>query len=176
MIRVVESIDLGLRGWRAALVLLASLAIAVAAADTARPAMAPPTDTSPCTRAQTGTALDSFVAYFNRGASAKLDSLFAAEPAFQWYSSPHPGRRLGARAKDRDSLIPYFRRRHARGEELRLLAFNYSGAARHWSNFWFEALRRADGFNDGRWRGVVGKGAAICEQGSPRIIVLSLGG
>lgn len=173
MIRVAKGDRLGWRG-RAALALLASVLIAGAAA--ARPIAASPADTSPCTRAQAAAAFESFVAYFNRGAFAKLDALFAAEPAFQWYSSPHPGRRLGAGAKDRDTLIPYFRRRHASNDELRPFAFYFSGNSRRWSNFWFEALRRADGFDHGRWRGVIGKGAMVCERGSPRIIVLSLGG
>jgi len=165
-----------MRGRRIVSAFLAGLVIAGTAADTASPSRTLPTDTSPCTRGQTRSAFNSFIANFNRGAFAKLDSLFAEEPDFQWFSSPHPGRRLGAEAKNRDTLIPYFRWRHAKDEEFRLLAFNFSGNARRWSNFWFEAIRRADGFNDGKWRGMPGKGAAICEQGSPRIIVLSLGG
>lgn len=161
-------------GRRAAL----SLTIFVAAAISLTPVRAgapPPTDTAPCTRAQTRTALNSFVTAFNQGDFARLDSLFADEPAFQWFSSQHPGRRLGAEAKRRDTLIPYLRRRHARDEEFRLRAFNFSGNSARWSNFWFEALRSADGFGDGDWRRVVGKGAAICDQGSPQLIVLSLG-
>lgn len=136
---------------------------------------APPTGTSPCTRGQTHAAFNSFFRDFNRGRFAALDSLFADEPAFQWYSAPAPGRRLNRAAMRRRTLIPYFRRRHQRHEEFRLLAFNFVGNSRHWSNFWFEGLRSADGFNHGRWRGMTGKGAAICDQGRARFIVLSLG-
>lgn len=167
-----------MRGFRAQArhAALIFLAICAVTAGTASPIRALPTATSPCTRGQTHAAFNSFIASFNQGDFAKLRSLFAEEPDFQWFSSPHPGRRLGAEAKNRDTLIPYFRRRHARDEEFRLLAFNFAGNARRWSNFHFEAIRRADGFNDGKWRGMPGKGAAVCEQGSPQIIVLSLGG
>lgn len=118
--------------------------------------------------------LRSFVAAFDRGSFAKLDALFAAEPAFQWYSSPAPGRRLGAEAKRRDTLIPYFRRRHAEGDRLRLLAFHWNGMSSHWSNFAFD-LRRSEPRGDG-WFRTEGKGAAVCDEGDPRLIVLTLGG
>ena len=136
---------------------------------------APPRDTSPCTRSQTHAAFNAFFTDFNQGRFARLDALFADEPAFQWYSSPAPGRRLNRAAMQRRTLIPYFRRRHERHEEFRLLAFNFVGNSGHWSNFWFEGLRSADGFNDGHWRGMTGKGAAICDQGTAQFIVLSLG-
>gem|GEM_PF-5942036 len=43
-----------------------------------------PTSTSPCDRADTKGVLRSFVSAFNGGSFAKLDALFAPEPAFQW--------------------------------------------------------------------------------------------
>ena len=112
--------------------------LALGAGSLASVASGSPTDAPPCGRSPTR---HGFVA-FDRGDYAKLDSLFATKPDFQWYSSPPPGRRLGRAAGDRDTLIPYIRRRHARHDRLCLLTFHFTGRARHWSNFWFE-LRRA---------------------------------
>ena len=149
--------------------LLVVLGLAVAASSGA----AAPTTTTPCGRADTRGVLRSFVGAFNGGSFAKLDALFAPEPAFQWYSSPAPGRRLGAEAKRRDTLIPYFRRRHREGDEFRLLAFDWNGKSAHWSNFSFE-MRRSEP-RDG-WFRTEGKGAAVCDDGEPSLIVLTFGG
>jgi hypothetical protein len=135
---------------------------------------APPTSTEPCSRADTRSALRSFVGAFNGGSFEKLDALFALEPDFQWYSTPAPGQRLGADAKRRDTLVPYFRRRHAAGDRFRLRTFDWVGKSPHWSNFGFLALRskpQADG-----WIRSESKGAAICDEGRPSLITLSLGG
>lgn len=143
----------------------------------AAPASAePPSDTTPCSQVQTRNAVHSFAGSFNQGTYAKLDSLFAPAPLFQWYSSPRPGPRLSRAAKRRNTLIPYFRSRHAAHDELRLMAFHWTGKAAHWSNFWFEMLRSAPGYKGGKWFGLAGKGAAICDAGSPQFIVISLGG
>jgi hypothetical protein len=135
---------------------------------------APPTNTEPCDRASTSSALRSFIGAFNGGSFEKLDALFASEPDFQWYSAPAPGQRLGADAKRRDTLVPYFRRRHAAGDRFRLRTFDWNGKSPHWSNFGFVALRskpHADG-----WIRSESKGAAICDDGRPSLITVSLGG
>jgi hypothetical protein len=137
-------------------------------------AAGPPKTTTPCDRPDTKEVLGSFVGAFDSGSFAKLDALFAPEPAFQWYSSPAPGRRLGAAAKRRDTLIPYFRRRHAKGDRFRLLAFDWNGRSAHWSNFAFDLRRSEPG--GGGWFSTNGKGAAICDSGAPNLIVLTLGG
>lgn len=155
-----------------ALVVLVVAAIppAAAGADT------PPTDTSPCTRAQARAAFNAFLVAFDRGDYAKLDSLFVGEPDFQWFSSNAPGRRLNSTADDRDSLVPYFRARHRRGDRLRLLDFHFTGRSPHWSGFWFDLRRRSRDFRAGRWFPTTGKGAVVCDGGRASFIVMSIGG
>jgi hypothetical protein len=160
---------------RLAIVLVAAgcasgLFVAGAGADT------PPTGTSPCTRAQTRAAFDSFLVAFDRGDHTTLDSLFAAEPDFQWFSSNAPGPRLGHDAYRRRTLPAYFRARHRRGDRLRLVDFHFMGKARHWSNFYFDLRRRSRGFRAGRWFATTGKGAAVCDGGRASFIVMSIGG
>jgi hypothetical protein len=139
---------------------------------TARPACAP---------TETRAALASFVAAHNRGDSERLDSLFAEEPEFEWYSTSAPGERLGQGARRRGSLIPYFERRHAAGDRFDLRSFGFNGnAAGHggaYGNFEMRLRRRVPGFRDGDWLRSWGKGAAICGGAgdSVRLIVISLG-
>jgi hypothetical protein len=154
------------------LCLLALVAVALPAAGGAA---APPTSTFPCGRGETRSALRGFAAAFDGGDFARLDRLFAPEPAFQWYSSGRPGRRLGAAAKRRDTLVAYFRRRHGAGDRFRILSFHWNGRSRHWSNFAFDLRRRIPHRGGFAWAEVPGKGAAICEGVVPRLIVLTLG-
>lgn len=163
-------------GWQLASALLASLAVAVVGANAAQSNVDADKGASSCSRGQTRQALDSFVVAFNRGDYAALDSLFAQPPAFRWYSSPKPGQRIGAAAKRRDTLIPYFRTRHARQDRLRLLVFGFTGRAARWSNLWFEMRRSAADFRQGKWIESPGKGAVACDGGSTQFIVVSLGG
>lgn len=148
------------------------IAPAAAGAD----AVAAPTDTSSCSRAQTRSAFGEFLSAFDRGHYARLDSLFAAPPDFQWFSSPAPGPRSGREARARDTLLSYFRARHRHHDRLRLLDFHFTGRTRHWSNFWFDLHRAAQGYRGGRWFAITGKGAAVCDGGAARFIVISLGG
>jgi hypothetical protein len=134
---------------------------------------APPTTTEPCSRTDTSNALRSFVGAFNDGSFEKLDALFAQEPDFQWYSTQAPGQRLGVEAKNRGTLIPYLRRRHAAGDEFRLRSFRWNGRSAHWSNFGFLALRKNP---RGGWLRSEGKGAAICDGEDASLIVLTFGG
>jgi hypothetical protein len=148
---------------------LLCLWIAVASASAA-----PPTTTEPCGRTDTRSALRSFVGAFNAGSFERLDALFAQEPNFQWFSALAPGQRLGADANRRETLLPYFRRRHAAGERFRLKTFDWNGKYAHWSNFGFVALRSKP--QRSGWIRSESKGAVICEGGDPRLITLSLGG
>lgn len=130
---------------------------------------------SRCTPGKTRTNLRTFIAAFNRGRYGRLDQLFAKEPQFQWYSSPPPGRRLGRAAKQRGTLVRYFRWRHRKRDRMRLTAFRWNGNSPRWGNFSFEGRRRAAGFNRRRWFRMVGKGALVCTSESARFIVMSLG-
>jgi hypothetical protein len=162
------------RQWASAL--LASIAVAVVGANAAQSNADADKGASSCSRGETREALDSFVVAFNRGDYAALDLLFAQPPVFRWYSSPKPGQRIGAAAKRRGTLIPYFRTRHARQDRLRFLAFGFTGRAARWSNLWFEMRRSAADFRQGKWIESPGKGAVACDGGSAQFIVMSLGG
>jgi hypothetical protein len=162
------------RQW--ASLLLASIAVAVVAAYAAQSSANANKRASSCSQEETRRALNSFVVAFNRGDYAALDLLFAQPPAFRWYSSSEIGQRIGAAAKRRGTLIPYFRSRHARQDRLRLLVFDFTGRAARWSNLGFEMRRSAADFRQGKWIESMGKGAVTCGGGSAQFIVMSLGG
>jgi hypothetical protein len=132
-----------------------------------------------CTEAGTRAALAAFVSAHNRGDSERLDTLFAAEPEFEWYSNSAPGARLGQGAKRRRTLLAYFRRRHAAGDRFALRSFDFNGnSPGHgggYGNLEMKMLRRVPGYRGGRWFDAWGKGAAICDGESVRLIVVSLG-
>jgi hypothetical protein len=155
---------------------MAIVALVAPLAGTGAAAPTPPTDTAPCARAQTRAAFDSFLAAFDGGDQAKLDSLFAAEPDFQWFSSGVPGPRVRHDAFDRHTLLAYFRARHRHGDRLWLLDFHFAGRSPRWSGFSFDLRRRSRDFRGGRWFRTTGKGAAVCDGGRARFIVLSIGG
>jgi len=134
-----------------------------------------PTDTVACGREATRAAVRTFFTAFNAGDFARLDALFAPEPAFQWYSTPAPGERLGPPARRRETLIPYLRRRHARGDRFDLDAFHWNGRSSHWSNFAFEARGSSPAFHGGNWFRADGKGVAVCGTGAAQLIVLTFG-
>jgi hypothetical protein len=133
---------------------------------------APPTGPSHCTARELRSTLVSFTAALNGGDLDALDELFAEKPDFQWYSTDG---RIGAAAKRRDTLIPYFRRRHTRGERLRLASFRFTGNSPHHGDFEMLMGRRVPGVAGGAWLPVPGKGAAICHEGVTRLIVMSFG-
>ena len=139
----------------------------------ATPASQPATSVAvSCSAEQTRQLVNDFVAAFSNGDYARLDALFASPAEFVWFSSNNPGLRTDAQARDRGSLIPYFRDRHARRDSLVLLAFDYNGAG----NFGFTLRRQASDYAEGRAFRLDGKGAARCSGGDPRFIVISLGG
>jgi len=135
---------------------------------------------SDCTANATRTALASFIVAFNRGSYAKLDTLFARPPLFQWYASNAPGLRRTATAHDRNSLIAYFRARHLRRDRLRLVRFTFNGNAGGNGNFVFKLKRSASDYRRGAWFGLIGKAASVCSddafQQPVQLIVVSLGG
>jgi hypothetical protein len=149
-------------------VLLAALVLVPAGASTA---------SSPgCSPSELQRLVRGYATALARGDTARLDRIFAAEPAFQWYSSPRPGNRLGDRAYDRSTLIPYFRARHAAAERVRFTDIRGGyDPVRRLGGFGFHALRRADDFRGGRWFRTEGKGAVDCSRHPLRVIVLSYG-
>ena len=131
---------------------------------------------SACTAAETRATFNSFVKAYNAGDAATLDTLFAPEPAFQWYSSNPPGVRNRAAAFDRATLLTYFARRHARGDRLRVLSFRFNGEGTELGHFSFTLQRRARDYNSGRPFRIPGKGALSCALTPPAFVVISLGG
>lgn len=130
---------------------------------------------SHCTGKGIRAVIVSFTEAFNQGDGERLDALFATEPEFQWYSAPSPGKRLDRAAKRRDSLLAYFRARHARHDRLHLSAFSFNGNSPHWGNFDFTMRRSTGGFMGGRRFPQGGKGAAICDSSGARFIVFTFG-
>jgi hypothetical protein len=135
----------------------------------------------PCSHAELGRLIVGFVGAFNAGRSARLDALFARDdgdgdvltPSFQWYSTAKPGARLGDAAENRANLIPYFRRRHAKHERLRLLVWHGRGENTDaYADFAFTLVRTADDAR--RPLTLIGKGAAICTASRNTIAVWSM--
>jgi hypothetical protein len=128
-----------------------------------------------CTAREVRAAVKGFVAELNRGDLRALDRRFSPASRFEWYSTPAPGERFGEAAKDRSTLIPYFKERHARHERLTLRRFDYNGAsAARYGNFEYTLTRRADDLR--RPTRYEGKGAAWCFKAAPdEIFVWSMG-
>jgi len=138
-----------------------------------------------CTAASTKAAVRAFVASLNEGDFAALQSMFAREPAFQWYSSNAPGARVQAASKYRPSLIRYFRVRHAKRDRLRVVSVRFTGNRQGWDavpahgNFSAVLKRSAEDFRSGAWFRLISKGALVCwaEPSAPaQFIVFSFGG
>ncbi len=114
-----------------------------------------------------------FVKAYTRGDYTQLNSLFAQPPQFQWYSANTPGLRRTTAARDRDTLMAYFRARHAQSDRLRLIAFTFNGDG----NFTYTLRRSAGDYKHGASFGLIGKAVATCSDNSPpQLIVVSLGG
>ncbi len=150
---------------------LAAVALSLATAVPAA-AVSPPTGPSHCRAGRVHRTLQGFAGAFDRGDYAKLDEIFARPPDFQWYFTDG---RIGRVAKRRATLIPYFRRRHARGERLGVGSFRFTGNSPHYGNFEMTMRRRIPGVRRGRWERAPGKGAAVCREGATRLIVMSFG-
>lgn len=137
---------------------------------------AAPATSGSCSKAKSRVAMESFIKAFNRGDAETLDSLFAREPAFEWYSSPAPGRRLNRASFKRSTLLPYFVSRHSDGDRMHLRRFDFIGRGPKNSGIGFQVARRADGFRGGKWFRASSKAAVICSGGPAQFIVISLGG
>lgn len=116
-----------------------------------------------------------FFAALERGDGEQLDGLFSPEPSFQWYSVGEAGRNIAI--TDRDRLLPYFLRRHAQHERLRLLMvsvlFDRPMDVAHIA---YVITRHADDLRPGlggRKRLAEGKGDVDCRNN--RIAVWSMG-
>ena len=134
-----------------------------------------PAGASACTPSEVQSAFSSFISAFDRGDSARLNLLFAGPGSFGWYSSSPPGRRFSPRAERRDTLIAYFRSRHAAHDQIRIASFQFNGNSPGYGNFQYGLRRSAAHFRAGAWFVIAGKGAAICNGKRVRFIVMSLG-
>ena len=114
----------------------------------------------------------SFLGAFTTGNYRRLNELFADEPDFGWFSSNMPGLRAATSARDRGTLISYFRKRHAQRDRLRLISFQWHGAG----NFTYTLWRSANDYKAGAAFHLIGKGFADCSEGRPRFVIVSLGG
>jgi hypothetical protein len=133
---------------------------------------ATPSGPSDCSAREVRSVLVSFSSAFNRGDPEELDRIFAPKPDFQWYSTDG---RIGKAAKRRDTLISYFHRRHVKGERLGVAGFRFTGNSRHYGNFEMTMRRSVPSIRGGDWVRIPGKGAAVCNDGSNQLIVMSFG-
>lgn len=83
---------------------------------------------TPCDERASRAAFGAFLTAFNRGDAATLEGLFAPADEFGWYASSPPKGRVQRASRDRATLAAYFRSRHAKGEKLGLVKFNYASA------------------------------------------------
>jgi hypothetical protein len=130
-----------------------------------------------CDVAPVQTTLAAFDRAYNSGNLFRLDQLFSRD-GFVWYSSGGPGVRRLSDARDRSTLVSYFRRRHGVRDRLSTLGFRFNGydRTRELANFEWRGQRRADDFGGGAWFGLLGKGALDCSKAPITIAALSLGG
>ncbi|MHB8470181.1 MAG: hypothetical protein ACYDCH_10560 [Gaiellaceae bacterium] len=166
--------------WRVVVVTIAALLLVGSAAGASGASTAGSTvraggPITNCTAKQTRSALVSFMAAFSAGDYRRLDALFAGPSWFRWYSSSAPGVRFDPQAQRRNTLIAYFRIRHAQRDRLRLMSFKFNGNSLGYGNFIWKMKRSAGDFRAGAWFTVEAKGAALCEGASARFIVMSVG-
>jgi hypothetical protein len=146
------------------------------------PAHAPAATTPPsgCSAAATRALVHRFVGDFNTGRLRAIDALWAPAPRFQWYSA---GKRAGADAKDRATLIPYLRSRVRRREKLLIVKLGAGyDPVRHEAGFGGKLIRSADDITPKLVPGPNGprpirhdfKGAADCVSGHLHLIVWSM--
>jgi hypothetical protein len=130
-----------------------------------------------CDVAAAQSTLTAFVRAYNRGDLRRLNRLFSRD-AFRWYSALGPDRRLRGAKQNRDTLIPYFRRRHLQGDRLEVTSFRFNGYERERDvgHFEWEALRRANDIRDGSSVNVDAKGALDCTKPPVTIALLFVGG
>jgi hypothetical protein len=130
-----------------------------------------------CDVAAVSGTLRAFVRAYNGGFLPRLDRLVSRKP-FYFYASSGPGSRLLPEAKNRETLMAYFRRRHRQHDRLSLLSFRFNGheSQRELGHFELHGRRRADDFRGGEWFGMLAKGAVACSSAPVRIAALSLGG
>lgn len=125
-----------------------------------------------CDAPETGQLVQGFVNSFDRGDIKQLDQLFGRTGRFQWYSTDAPGQRIDPEARDRDSLIAYFEKRHEVHERLTLRSLSFNGRSASFGHFSFELVRSADDRLPPT--PYVGKGAIDCDQTPGTLVVWSM--
>lgn len=157
-----------------ALAVLAAIVLPLAAVGSAGPAAragAP----GACTTNEARRAFAEFLIAFDRGDLARLDSMFASQPAFSWYSSGVPGARLNRASERRGTLVAYFRARHSHRDRLGLLRLQVNRGSPHSTGLEFELRRSATDFRHGRPFPVAGKANLLCHGGKAKFRAISLG-
>jgi hypothetical protein len=121
-------------------------------------------------------ALHTFKGAFNTGDLPGLDALFAKKTRFVWFSSAGAGARTNAAAKNRATLVAYFRARHLRGDRVISFRLRFSSfeSERVLGHFSLSGRRRAADFRGGKPFAFAGKGALDCAARRARIAALSI--
>jgi len=132
----------------------------------------PPSDAGHCAPGEARRVVERFVRVFNARSIPALDRVFAPAASFNWYSTGGPGVRLDPDARNRSTLMSYFRARHLAGEKLRLIRFKGNGNSGGYAHFEFRLERRTRTLAPTVYQG---KGAAICAPSGDTISVWSVG-
>lgn len=130
-------------------------------------------DARACDPAAVRALVTEFVAAYNSGDIARLDSMFAQPPIFQWFSASRAGERFDPEAQNRDTLASYFTERHAVGERMRLKTFRFNGGD-DFGNFEVRLGRSAPDYQNGRWFRTAAKGAVYCTDTDETFAVWSM--
>ena len=119
-----------------------------------------------CSPAATRALVTRFLTAFNRGDLHTVDRLFGPIAVFRWYSATAPG--------ERQTLIPYLRRRVRAAERLRLLTFRVTAdPPRSLGHMNGTVLRSARGYPA---RTFAYKSSSDCSGGDPVLVVWSMAG
>ena len=124
-----------------------------------------------CTPTEAQQLVVDFTVAFNAGNTRRLNRIFAKEPAFEWYSAGKPGDRAGREARNRSTLMRYFRARHRQHERLQFVWMG-GGNAYGLFQFPFHLVRQARNLPAAVHEG---KGAILCTTRSVTIVVWSWG-
>src|SRR5207249_1705573 len=108
-------------------------------------------------------ALHWFKGAFNTGDMPGHQALFS-RTRFAWFSSTRPGLRSDPAARNRATLIAYFRARHRLHDRVLSFTFRFNGfePGRSLGHFSLTGTRRADDFRGGEVFRFAGKGALDC--------------
>jgi hypothetical protein len=158
---------------RALLPVLLLIPAVVGTSEQAGAASAQPAAASSICSAATNVAVRSFAGTYSGGDALRAEREWAREPAFRSYVSKAPGARLGSTARDRASLLSYFRARIRAHERLAIVRLHLVyDPDRKFVHFSGSLVRSADDLSPPRRQTFTG--AADCSPARPRLVAWNM--